>query len=166
VDGATVRAVARRAGVDPAMVRHWFGSREGLLAAVVEIPVDPARLLAALLDGPREELGARLVRTFLGVWDGHPEQMTALVRSVTVNERWAEVVRGFLTRAVLGPLVGHLGVDRADLRAALCASQLMGLALVRLVLRLEPVARADRETLVATVGPTLQRYLTGPLDGS
>ncbi|HXV92364.1 MAG TPA: TetR family transcriptional regulator, partial [Pseudonocardia sp.] len=162
-DGATLRTIAARAGTDPAMVNHWFGGKQALFAAVMQIPYDVPATVAGVLDGPPDRVGERLVEAFLTVWDRHPVQLTALVRSVSTHPQAAAAVRRFLTRTLLERLVRGLDVDRPELRAALCASQMIGLAVVRFVVGLEPVAEADRAVLAAAVGPTLQRYLTGDL---
>jgi AcrR family transcriptional regulator len=163
-DGATVRAIAARAGVDPAMVNHWFGSKEGLFAAAMEIPVDPGVLVDELLAGGVDGLGDRIVRRFLAVWDasrGGP--LIAIVRSVSSHEQSARMMREFVTRVLFGRLARGLRLDQPELRAGLCGSQMIGLAMVRYVLRLEPLASADPDTVAAAIGPTMQRYLTAPL---
>ena len=163
-DGATVRVIAARAGVDPAMVKHWFGGKAGLFAAATSIPIDPAALVDQLTAGGPDEIGERIVRQFLGVWDtAGGGRLVALMRSVSSHEESARMLREFITRVLFGPITERLGVDRPQLRAALCGSQVAGLGMVRYVLRLEPLATADHDLLAAAVGPTLQRYLTGPL---
>lgn len=163
-DGATVRAIAERAGVDPAMVNHWFGSKDALFVAAMQIPLNPDEVIPRLLAGPTEELADRLVRTFLTVWDaGEGGPMVALMRSVSSHESAARMLREFITRMVLGKVVRTVAPDRAELRASLAASQVAGLGMVRYVLRLEPLASADHDTVATTIAPTLQRYLTGDL---
>jgi AcrR family transcriptional regulator len=164
--GATsVRAVARTAGVDPSLVLHFFGSKDGLFEAALELPLDPAAVVAGLLAGGVDGLGERVVRTFLGVWDATPGQgpMLAMLRSAVSHEDSAAMLRELLLRVILRPLALGAGADHPDLRAALLASQVVGLALTRYVLRFEPVASADADTLAPLLGPTLQRYLTGAL---
>ena len=163
--GTTIRAVARAAGVDPALVHHFFGTKDGLFAAAVELPFDPDVVVAGLLEGGTEGLGDRVVRTFLAVWDGTPGQgpMLALLRSAVTDERAASSLRGFLSHVLLTPLARAAGADRPELRAALVGSQMVGLAVARYVVRLDPVASAGPDELAAAVGPTLDRYLTGPL---
>jgi AcrR family transcriptional regulator len=159
-DGATVRAIARRAGVDAAMVNHWFGGKEGLFAAAMRLPVDPPVLVAELLAGGLDGIGERIVRRFLSVWDasrGGP--LIALVRSVSSHEASARMMREFVSTVLFGRLARGLRIDQPDLRAALCGSQVIGLAMVRYVLRLEPLASADPDTVATAIGPTLQRYL-------
>jgi AcrR family transcriptional regulator len=164
-EGATVRAIAARAGVDAAMVNHWFGGKEGLFAkAVLQVPVDINALIDRLLDGPDEEIGERIVRNFIGVWDpigGGP--FAAMVRSVTSHDQVADVLRAFFVQTLLKRLVTHLDVADAELRATLLASQIFGMGMVRYVVRFEPLASADVETMVKAIAPTLQRYLTGDI---
>lgn len=163
--GTTIRSIARAAGVDPALVHRFYGTKESLFAAALDMPADPSVILPALLAGGNDGLGERVVRTFLGIWDATPGQgpMLALLRSAVSDEAAAATLREFLTRVALGPLAQAAGGDRADLRASLVASQMVGLAMARYVLHLEPLASANAEELAAAVGPTLDRYLTGPL---
>ena len=163
-DGATVRAIAQRAGVDAAMVNHWFGSKDGLFVAALEIPVNPDEIIARLLDGPPEQLAERMLRTFLSVWDtngGGP--LAALMRSVASHEEAARMMREFVGRVIFGRVVSTVAPDQPELRAALCGSQIAGLGMLRYVIRLEPLASADHATVVSAIAPNLQRYLTGAL---
>jgi AcrR family transcriptional regulator len=163
-DGATVRTIAGRAGVDPAMVNHWFGGKEGMFAAAMELPIDPSVIVEELLAGGPDGLGERIVRRFLAVWDatrGGP--LIAIIRSASSHEESARMMREFITTVLFGRVARALEIDRPDLRAALCGSQIIGLAMTRYVLRLEPIASADADTVAAALGPTLQRYLTGEL---
>jgi AcrR family transcriptional regulator len=164
-DATSLRGVARAVGVDPALVTHFFGSKDGLFAAALALPVDPGTLVPALLEGGPDGLGERVVRTFLGVWDSTPGQgpMLAMLRSAASHEDSAAMLRELLTRTLLRPLAQGAGAGRPDLRAALLASQVVGLAVTRYVLRLEPVASASADELAPLYGPTLQRYLTGGL---
>lgn len=161
----SVRGVARAAGVDPSLVLHFFGSKDGLFEAAVELPMDPAVVVAELLSGPPDDLGERAVRSFLGVWDATPGQgpMLAMLRGAVSHEDSADKLRELLLRVILRPLAVGAGAAEPDRRAALLASQVVGLALVRYVLRVEPVASASVDELAAQVGPVLQRYLTGDL---
>lgn len=164
-DGATVRSIAGRAGVDPAMVNHWFGSKEGLFGeAVLDLPINPQDVLDRLLAGEQERLGERIVRTFLSVWDSSGGGMfTALVRSVTTHEQATHVLRDFFVKQLFARLIAQVGADRAELRANLVASQMIGMGMARYVVGFEPLASADPETVVAAVAPNLQHYLTGDL---
>lgn len=163
--GTTIRGVAREAGVDPALVHHYFGTKEALFGACIDFPIDPASLLPQILQDGVDGAGERLVRTFLGVWDAVPGQgpMLALLRSATSDQRAAASLRDFLTRVALGPLTAVAKADRPDFRASLMASQMVGLAVTRYVIALEPVASASPDELAPAVGPTLQRYLAGQL---
>jgi AcrR family transcriptional regulator len=167
--GATsVRAVAREAGVDPSLVLHFFGSKDGLFEAALQLPFDPSDLVPLLLaGGPADQLGERVVRTFVGVWDAVPGQgpMLAMLRSAVSHEDSADRLRALLLGVVLHPLVRGAGAGDADAgrRASLVASQVLGLAVARYVLHLEPLASAPADELVPLVAPTLQRYLTGDL---
>jgi AcrR family transcriptional regulator len=164
-EGATVRRIAERAGVDAAMVNHWFGGKEGLFVASLSIPVTPAQIQAEVVPGDPERLGERIVTRFLTVWDatgGGP--LAALIQSVAGHEDGARLLREFITNIVVGPIVAPVAPDRPGLRAALVGTQLVGLGMVRYVLRLEPLASADPAEVVAAVAPNVQRYLTGALD--
>ncbi|MEV0426701.1 TetR family transcriptional regulator [Micromonospora sp. NPDC050495] len=166
-DAASIRTIATAAGVDPALVHHYFGTKEELFRATVAIPVDPAELVPRVLAGGRDEVGERLVRTFLTAWDSPVgPAAVALLRSAMSNQWTARLLREFLVTQILRRVVDQLDLDPAEvpLRGALVATQVAGLAMMRYVIRLEPVASAPVDTLAATIGPTLQRYLTGPLD--
>ncbi|GAA4545819.1 TetR family transcriptional regulator [Pseudonocardia xishanensis] len=164
-EGATVRRIAERASVDPAMVNHWFGGKEALFTATLELPVDPGPLVRAAADGDPATLGERIVALFLQVWDVGPGggPMIALLRSVAAHPSAVRMIREFVSRTILRPFVTPVAPDRADERAALVASQMLGLGMIRYVVQLEPLASADHTTIVALIGPTVQRYLTGPL---
>ena len=161
-DAATLRGIARSAGVDPGMLRHYFGSKERLFVAALEFPIDPAVALPPLLEPGIDGLGERVALFFLRTLDeprGRP--FLALLRSVASSEEAAEMLRQFVTREVLARVAGAVHSDRPQLRAALAASQLVGLAMVRYVIRVEPVASAGPEELARVVGPSIQRYLGG-----
>ena len=163
---ATVRAIAGRAGVDAAMVNHWFGGKDALFAqAVLKLPVNPADLIGEVLDGPVEGLGERLARRFLTVWDAtEGGSFPALVRSIASHDEAATSLREFLLHHVLDKVAAGISTDRPALRATLCASQIVGMGMARYVAKFEPFSTADIDTLAAAVGPTLQRYLTGDID--
>ncbi|WP_277681411.1 TetR family transcriptional regulator [Saccharomonospora azurea] len=163
---ATVRAIATRAGVDPAMVNHWFGGKDGLFAqAVLHMPFDVRAVVEDVTaDGP-DRLGENIVRGFVTPWDGAGGPVfTALVRSVTTHDEARSALRDVLLTKLFTAITATAGSDRPDLRASLCATQVIGLGIARYVMEVEPVASADLDTLVAMIAPTLQRYLTGDLD--
>ncbi|ALE84366.1 TetR family transcriptional regulator [Pseudonocardia sp. HH130629-09] len=163
-DGATVRRIADRAGVDPAMVNHWFGGKEKLFLAALDLPIEPEQVRERVLRGPDDAVGERIVRTFLTVWDtGGGAPMAAMLRSVAGHDAAARMLREFVGRAILVPVTRVHSPDRPDERGALVAAQLIGIGMIRYVVRLEPLASAPREDVVAAVGPTVQRYLTGNL---
>ena len=163
--GTTIRGIARTAGVDPALVHRFFGSKESLFGASLALPFDPAELLPMILAGGPDRLGERLVRTFLGIWDATPGQgpMLALLRSAVADETAAASLRDFLTRALFAPLAETVGADHAGLRASLVGLQMIGLAVARYVVRLEPLASATPDELAPALGRTIDAYLTGPL---
>jgi AcrR family transcriptional regulator len=167
-DKASIRQIATSAGVDPALVHHYFGAKDQLFLAAMEAPIDPAKAIEEVVSGGLDGIGERLVRMFLTVWDS-PAGVTAaaLVRSAASHEWSARMLREFITTQILRRVVDRLGLDSKEgpLRASLVASQLMGLILTRYIIKIEPIASTPRETLVAAVAPTIQRYLTGPLDG-
>jgi AcrR family transcriptional regulator len=168
-DKASIRAIATSAGVDPALVHHYFGTKDKLFLASMNAPADPAELIPKALAGGPDGVGERLVAVFLGVWDSPAGAAgVALLRSA-VNSEWAaRLMREFVVTQVLRKAVSELPVDpaQAPLRSSLVASQLAGLALVRYVVKIEPLASAPAEVVVAAVGPTVQRYLTGDLPGA
>jgi AcrR family transcriptional regulator len=164
-DATTIRGVARAAGVDPRLVHHYFDGKDALFVAAFELPARPQPLLEAVLGTDAGSIGPRLVRLFTAVWDS-PEgrqRIVALVSAASASDAGARMLREFLAREVFARIVARLGSDDPELRAALAASQMMGLAVARYVVRLEPLASADPELVVALVGPTIQHYLTGPL---
>lgn len=165
-DGATVRAIAAKAGVDAAMVNHWFGSKEGLFAqSVLQLPFDPAEILKRLLDGPVEQAGERIIRTFVTVWDATGGgTFAALIRSVTSHQEVANALRSFFVNAIFKNLLAEIGAEQRELRATLCATQMVGLGIIRYVVHFEPLASVDLDTVVKAVAPNMQRYLTGDLD--
>jgi AcrR family transcriptional regulator len=162
-EGVTIRGIAAHAKVDPALVLHYFDSKDGVFRAAVEFPVDPADFIPGLLAPGLDGLGERLVRFFVDTWDsaaGRP--LLALIRSAVGNEDAAALMREFVTREVLGRLARALELDKPQLRASLAASQLIGRAMVRYVVKVEPLASASTDDVVAWIGPTVQRYLTDP----
>ena len=160
---ATLRGIAAEAGVDPRLILHYFGSKEGIFQAAVAFPLDPGAAIPRLLAPGLEGLGARLVCFFVDAWEapqGSP--MLALIRSVVTSESAAALVREFVSREVLARLAAALQVDQPELRASLAASQLIGLAVVRYVVKLEPIASAPADVVGNWFGPAIQRFLSDP----
>lgn len=160
----TIRAIAAQAGVDPALVHHYYGAKDDLFMAALQLPVDPRQRLAPVLALGPDGAGERLLRTFLEVWDEPTNQLSflGLFRSLLEPPGERLLSEGFVP-VVLGPVGRELGIDRPELRMPLVASHLVGLILTRYVLGLEPLASMDADRLVATYAPTLQHYLTGDL---
>lgn len=161
---ATVRTIAADAGVDPAMIHYFFGSKDELFAAAMRMPRSPREPLADLFARGLEGLGPRLVRRFLQVWDAtaEVEPLLALARSARTHDRSAMMLREFIDQEFTAQIAGRLEAADARLRAGLVGTQLLGLALARYGVGVEPVASADHDTLVAWLGPILQDLLTGP----
>jgi AcrR family transcriptional regulator len=163
--GTTIRAVAGDAGVDPALVHHYFGSKDDLFLAALEIPVDPRRLVPTILDGGVPGAGERLVRLFLSVWDDPQARLPllGLVRSSLVQDTPETLLRQGVLRMILEPLRSALPEREADRRVQLVVSQMAGLVVARYLLALDPLASMPADEVVAWVAPTVQRYLDGPL---
>lgn len=163
-DGATIRSIARRAGVDPALVHHYFGSKEELFVATMQLPFDPQQLVRALVAGGLDGVGERLIRFAVGVWrqPGLQPVVQGIARSATSDERAAASLRRLLESTLL-PAIRGLGVDHPDLRASLLWAMLMGVIFGRFVVRVTPLAEADPEELVHLLAPTLQTVLSAPL---
>ncbi|MEV7966721.1 TetR family transcriptional regulator [Sphaerisporangium sp. NPDC088356] len=160
-DKATIRGIAREAGVDPALVHHYFDTKEGIFVAALRLPVNPAEVIPLILQGPREEIGERLVR-FLLTMTADPqarEPIIALMRSAMTNEQIVSMIREFLTMAVLNRVVEGLGIPAVRMQVAF--AQMFGVVLMRYVVRLEPLASVEIDELVEILAPTIQRYLGG-----
>jgi AcrR family transcriptional regulator len=163
--GATMRAIGAEAGVDAALVVHFFGNKATLLAEAVEWPFDPEVEMPKLLVDGRHHAGRHLVGLFVRTWDdeGSRNPILTLLRAATIEPQAAAMLREFI-RGLYAPLMVRLHVDQPELRADLAVSQLLGLGLVRYLLQAEPLASATPEAVVDWIAPTVQRYLTGKLD--
>lgn len=160
-DGSTIRSIAARAEVDSALVHHYFGTKADLFAEAVGIPLRPDIDVPGIIEGPRDEVGERLVRYVLEAFE-QPDirrRGVMLIRTAIGSRVSTPLLAGFLSRELIGRIAKALGVDDAELRATLVASQMAGLLLTRYVLRLGPIAAASVDEIVARVGPTVQRYL-------
>ncbi|WP_240641178.1 TetR family transcriptional regulator [Nocardioides ferulae] len=162
--GTSIRSVAAAAGVDPALVHHYFGTKDDLFLAALELRVDPRVARLPVLEGGPEHAGRRIMELFVSVWDDEETRLPllALVRGA-VEPGGARLVQDGFFRLVLRPIGDAFDLDQPDRRMALVASQLFGLIVVRYVLALEPLASAPASELVATYAPVLQGYLTAPL---
>jgi AcrR family transcriptional regulator len=167
-DRTTIRSVAAEAEVDPALVLHYFGSKQRLFLDAVDLPFEVGELVAQLQGGPRSQVGERVARFALGVLsnpDGRA-RWTGMIRSAASDPEAAEMLRDVLTRRIFEPLAEALGSDDAQLRANLASSQMVGLVMARYVIGIEPLASAPPETIAAAIAPTIQRYLVEPLGSS
>ncbi|MGC9669792.1 TetR family transcriptional regulator [Planosporangium sp. 12N6] len=165
-DGASIRTIATGAGVDPALVHHYFGTKDKLFLASMHVPFDPDDLVPELLAAPRDQTGDRVVHLVLRLWDSASgASALALLRSSMTNEWTARLMREFVFTRILQRVITGLDLDEeeAPLRTAFVVSQIVGLVMARYVLKLEPIASASAEQVVAVAGPTVQRYLTGEL---
>jgi len=162
--GTSVRGIASDAGVDAALVHHYFKTKDDLFLAALELPVDPRQVLLPALAGGVEGAAERMLRVFLSVWDD-PElrlPLVGVVRGVVDSDGQRLLRDGFLP-VVLEPVGAALGIDRPGLRMPLVASQVFGLILMRYVLAVEPIASMSADDVVAIYAPTIQRYLSDPL---
>jgi AcrR family transcriptional regulator len=165
-NGATVRAIATKAGVDAAMVNHWFGGKEGLFAeAVLKLPFNPSEIVKDLLTADPDHIGEAIVHRFVTTWDDTGGGVfTALMRSITSHEEAAMMLRDFFFKHIFKHVIGSMAPDNHEFRATLVATQIVGMGMVRYVAKFEPFASADVATVSAAVAPTLQRYITGKVD--
>lgn len=164
--GASLRAIAAEAGVDAALIRHFFGSKDDLFAATLDVPHHLVRHIKSALVGEPSGLGVRLARAYLELWED-PETaapVLSLIRTAAGSEKAAARLRDAVAEQLLGDVSRMLPLPDAPVRAALVGSQLVGLVMTRHILRLDPIATLDLDTLVDLCAPTLQRYLTGPFE--
>jgi AcrR family transcriptional regulator len=161
--GTSLRAIGTEAGVDAALIVHFFGSKAGLLGEAIEWPFDPEDEMGRIVAGGRRRIGEDLARLVVRTWDreGDRNAIMTLLRAATVEPAAAELMREFFQRRLYPPLMRTLRVPDAEVRANLVASQLLGLGVARYVLRLEPLASMGEDEVVRWLGPILQRYLTG-----
>jgi AcrR family transcriptional regulator len=161
-DRTSIRGVAREAGVDAALVHHYFGGKDELFIESMALPIDPRVVASTVLDGPREGLGRRIIETFLGVWESPDGQqrMKAVLRSAVSTEEVAQLMRDGISRMIMLPVSHALGTPDARLRVSLVASQLIGMALMRYLVELEPLASVSPSELADRIAPILQSYLT------
>ncbi len=160
-DAATMRAIATRAGVDAALVHHYFGTKADLFAAAVGMPLRPDRAVPLILAGPREEVGAGIVRFVLEQMEdaGTRKRAVALLRTSIGNRMATPLLAEFLQRELIGRIAKTLGTPDAELRASLVGSQIAGLLMSRYIVKLPALVSASADELIARVGPTVQRYL-------
>ncbi|MFH9585635.1 TetR family transcriptional regulator [Streptomyces luteogriseus] len=161
----SVRGIAKSAGVDPALVHHYFGTKEQVFEAAITLSFGPAlQAPKAIEEGPLDGVGERLARFFFGVWENPATRapLLAIVRSALTNETAAAVFRRIIATQVLRRIAVRLELPDAELRAELAAAQLVGTAILRYVLKIEPLASADPEQVIARLAPVVQGHLTDP----
>ena len=167
--GATIRAIAAAARVDPALVHHFYGTKEALFASAMRLPVVPSEVIAAAFETglAERQLGELVVHTALTLWeaDGLKETFLGLLRSAVTSENAARMLREYVAESILGTLARVVGVQgtkaEVDYRVAMVATQMVGLAMTRMVVCLPAVAEASVDELAAAIGPSVERYLTG-----
>ena len=158
--GASVRKIASEAGIDPSLINHHFGDKAQLLLATMELPFDPLERIAGVLDGPLDDLAAPLIRTFCTSWDPHRDVFATLVRSSLDGAMKNPPMIELAQNVIIERITSRIDGDDAQLRAALIASQLIGLALTRYVARLEPVASSPINDVVNLYSPAMQHLIT------
>jgi AcrR family transcriptional regulator len=164
-DRTSMRGIAAEAGVDQALVAHFFGAKQRLFVEVVRLPFDPGEVLPLLLEGDRDTLGERLARFVASVLES-PEgraRVLGVVRAAASEPEAARMLREFLRGELWAPLAGELGIEDAELRVTLAGSQMVGMVMARHVIEVEPLAALSGDELVALLAPTFQRYLVGEL---
>ena len=164
-DRTSMRAIAATAGVDQKLVAHFFSTKQRLFVEVFTPPFDPAIAIPEVFAGDRAEIGERLARFFLAVLED-PEgrrRLTGLIRAAASEPEAARMVRDLISREVLARIVEALGVEDADVRASLVGSQVVGLAMARYIVGVEPLASMPADAVAAAIAPNLQRYLVEPL---
>lgn len=161
---ATIRGIAAAAGVDPALVMHFFGNKETLFREAMTLPVEPSAVLSRALATSPDRAGEVIAATFLEIWDSaaHRDSLLGLVRASVTEQAASDMFRATILDGIEHALT-EFGVSQPRLRGTLLASQLMGLAMARYILALEPLASAPRPDVAAAVAPTLQRYISGDI---
>ncbi|MFJ8792117.1 TetR family transcriptional regulator [Streptomyces sp. NPDC102462] len=160
----SVRGIAKAAGVDSALVHHYFGTKEQVFEAAIEVAFAPALNASNVVGaGPLDGIGERLTRFFFGIWENPTSRapLLAILRSAVNNETAAAVFRRLIASQLLRRIAGQLELPDAELRAELAAAQLVGCAMLRYVIKMEPLASADLEQIIARAAPVVQGHLTG-----
>jgi len=161
-EGTTMRAIAHASAVDAALIHHFFLSKEALFTAAVQDAFAVADLVPTVVDGAPERAGERLARAFVTYWEtpGVQPRLVGLLRSATAFEGASAAIRSFLGAEVLLPVTTALGYGRPERRASLVGSQLLGLAVMRYVIRSEAIIALRQEQLVFCIADSCQHYLT------
>jgi AcrR family transcriptional regulator len=165
IDRTSIRAVAAGAGVDSALVHHYFGTKQQLFAAAIKLPIDPMTVLVPMRETPVEELGLRLPSVLLPIWDSElGAGLIATLRSLLAGAD-VSLARSFLQEVVAVEVGSRVDnpPGTGKIRAQFVASQLMGVVMARYIVQIEPFASLPAEQVAKTIAPNLQRYLTGDL---
>lgn len=162
-EAASMRSIARKAGVDPTLVHHYFAEKANLFAESIKAPIRPDRVVKEILAGPRERIGENIIRYLLGALEegSARTRMISLIHTALGQEFAATMLRQFLVREVFTRIADAIGGGDSELRASLAASQIVGLMIVRYGIRVEPLASAPIEEVVARIGPVIQWHLVG-----
>ena len=167
IDKTSIRAIAASAGVDAALVHHYFGTKQQLFAAAIHIPIDPMQVIGPMRETPVDELGLKLPSLLLPLWDSEiGSGFIATLRSLLAGND-VSLVRSFL-QEVISVEVGKRVDDppgSGRIRVQFVASQLVGVVMARYILELEPFRSLPVQQIAETIAPNLQRYLTGDLPG-
>lgn len=161
-DRTSLRSIARTAGVDPALIHHYFDGKDALFVAAMDLPLSPRERIAEALDVPRAEVGVALIRTMLGVWDdpAYQPSLLGLLRSLTSGTNAGKEMRTAFVEGMIFPaLRKEIEGGVSDRAVSLVGSQIIGLIVARYLIGVEPLASMDREDLAQVVGPTIQRYI-------
>jgi AcrR family transcriptional regulator len=165
IDKTSIRAVAAAADVDPALVHHYFGTKQQLFAAAIHIPIDPMQLIGPLRETPVEELGYTLPSILLPLWDSElGSGFIATIRSLLAGND-VSLLRSFLQEVITVEVGSRVDNPPGSgvIRVQFVASQLVGVVMARYILELEPFKSLPVERIAKTIAPNLQRYLTGDL---
>lgn len=162
---ATIRGIARRAGVDPALVHHYFKNKEQVFVAAMRLPFNPAEIARTVIDQGFDQISTTLVKVITQVWEQEENRLpfVAMIRSAASNEQAATMVREFVSEALVGQIAKEVGLSHARLRATLVGSQIVGMIMLRYIVKVEPLASAPLEQVLKAIEPTIERYLTGDL---
>jgi AcrR family transcriptional regulator len=167
-ESVSMRRIASEAGVDPSLIHHYFGSKDDLFMTAIELPMDPAPEVQSVLKGQDiEGAGKRLMHAFVTIWDGpHQEKLLAVVRTSLSKPSMSFVLRQLFEHRIVKTVESTIGdrVDNVPVRANFIASQVFGLIVARYILKLEPLASLTEAQLAETIGPTIDRYLTMPIE--
>ncbi len=160
-DKTSVRDIATAAGVDPALIRHYFGSKAELFRSTVGWPFEPVELGARITGGDRRHIGARLTRVFFEAWEqpGSRAPLLAILRGAATHEESTTLVRQFIQDQLYPQLAKPLRGSDTELRIDLAMAQLLGIAYLRHVLQVEPIASAPADELIARVTPIITAHL-------